>query len=70
MTAKTELKRPLGCWELLAERLAGVRKKFVEIQIITDFLDIKVWRNKEKRTKNKVINKGIGTFLNFFAHRC
>ena len=69
-TARTELKRPLGCWELWAERLAEVRKKFVEILIITEFCDIKGLRNKEKNTMNPIINRGICTFLNFLSHEC
>ena len=47
-TARTELKKPLGYWELLADRLAEVRKKFVEILITTEFSDIKALRNREK----------------------
>ena len=70
MTARTELKRPLGCWELWAERLAEVRKKFVEILIITEFSDTKALRNKEKNTINPIINNRICIFLNFFAHEC
>ena len=70
LTARTELKRPLGCWERLVDLRERVRKKFVEIQIITEFCDIKALKNKEKRTKNQTINKRICTFLNFFAHEC
>jgi hypothetical protein len=70
MTARTELKRPLGCWELLAGPLAEVRKKFVEILIITEFSDIKGLKNKEKNTMNPIINRRICTFLNFSSHEC
>jgi len=42
----------------------------VEILIITEFSDIKGLRNKEKNTINPIINRGICTFLNFFAHEC
>jgi hypothetical protein len=70
MTARTESKRRPSSWVRLVDLQERVRKKFVEILIITEFSDIKGLRNKEKNTINPIINRGICTFLNFFAHEC